>query len=438
MPHFAIVSLLLYNKIVPAIAFKHMKQLIALFLILGIIVFFFISKKDTTQKTLGVEVSPYIWSVSSIDTMKYSRDVARQYANDPSFDQTIEKQISGIAKTGATHVAIGTPYNEEFVPFMKRWITEIRKQNMKVWFRGNTAGWEGWFEYPRIGRAEHTKEIIAFITNHPEIFETGDIFSTCPECENGGPGDPRRTGDKEAYRAFLINEYQESKKAFNQIGVGVATNYFSMNGDVAKLIMDKPTTQALDGLVVIDHYVKTPDKLIADIDALAVQSGGRIVLGEWGAPIPDINGKMNEQQQYKWISEALAKLYKDRNVSGLNYWTSYGSSTAIWNDDGTERKAVSAITRYYKPVSKSGVIVDELNHGVSGVSIKDERNTNTSLTDGTFILSPAPAQTMITIEKDGYIPQTMEISEVPNRIILKRTEEDIIFTLQKKLLNYSL
>lgn len=415
-----------------------MKYLIGLFVILLITVVFFISQKQNTEQTLGIETSPYIWTVSSIDTMKYSRDVARQFAKDDSFNQTIEKQVSDIAKTGATHVAIGTPYNEEFVPFMKRWVTEIRRQNMKVWFRGNTAGWEGWFDYPQTGRIEHTKEIILFITNHPDLFETGDIFSTCPECENGGPGDPRMRGDKEAYRAFLITEYKESKRAFDQIGIGVATNYFSMNGDVAKLIMDKPTTQALDGIVVIDHYVKTPDKLIADIDALANQSGGRIILGEWGAPIPDINGKMNEQQQSKWIAEALLKLFKNKNVAGLNYWTSYGSSTALWNDDGSARKAVSDITRYYKPVSKSGVVVDEVNTAISGVIFQDEKTKTTSFSDGTFILPPTPLETVITIEKDGYINQTYDISQVPNRIILKRTTEDIIFTLRKKLFNYSL
>jgi len=410
-----------------------MKYLLVLFFILALIVGYFSSRPKTSIEQSDMKASSYVWDVTSIDTMKYSRDVARQEANDASFDQTIEKQVEGIAKTGATHVAIGTPYNDEFVPFMKRWIDAIRKENMHVWFRGNASGWEGWFEYPKIGRAEHTKQVVQFIKKHQELFASGDIFSSCPECENGGPGDPRNTKDKENYRAFLINEYHEVQSTFNLLGIDVAANYFSMNGDVAKLIMDKPTTKSLDGLVVIDHYVKTPDKLVTDIDALAKQSGGKIVLGEWGAPIPDIHGKMNEQDQSKWIHEALSKLYKNKNVVGLNYWTGYGSSTAIWNDDGTERKAVSDISLYFKPISKSGVLVDELNDPISDVSITSERVTVKSSQNGTFIVPPVPDHSIMMFQKDGYGTISMLISDIPNRIVLIRSKEDMLFKIRKTL-----
>jgi len=36
-----------------------------------------------------------------------------------------------------------------------------------------------------------------------------------------------------------------------------------MNKDVADSVMDPQTTSALDGIVVIDHYVRTPD-ILAD------------------------------------------------------------------------------------------------------------------------------------------------------------------------------
>jgi len=50
-----------------------------------------------------------------------------------------------------------------------------------------------------------------------------------------------------------------------------------MNADVARAVMDKPTTQALDGVVVIDHYVLTPEQLADDVASIANQSGGKIV-----------------------------------------------------------------------------------------------------------------------------------------------------------------
>src|SRR4029078_6551995 len=60
--------------------------------------------------------------VQSIDTMKYSRDLALQALKDPQFQNTINKQMSDIAATGATHVAIGTPYDEKFYPILQKWV----------------------------------------------------------------------------------------------------------------------------------------------------------------------------------------------------------------------------------------------------------------------------------------------------------------------------
>ncbi|MDP3888564.1 MAG: hypothetical protein Q8Q24_00825, partial [bacterium] len=113
-------------------------------------------KETNNVRTL---VSPvpqkHIMEFKSIDTMKYSRDIAREKLNDPSFDKVIDTQVKNIADTGATHVAIATPYDEEFLPILKRWVSSARKYNLKVWFRGNWSGWEGWFDYPKIDRSTH-------------------------------------------------------------------------------------------------------------------------------------------------------------------------------------------------------------------------------------------------------------------------------------------
>lgn len=316
--------------------------LIAVGLLLGIIVGGIIINSKTEPKT-----KPATWQFRSIDTMKYSRDPSREKINDPSYDAVIDQQVNDIAATGATHIAIATPYDEEFVPMLERWVKAARKYHLHVWFRGNWSGWEGWFDYPKITRADHIAKTKAFIHDHASLFQDGDIFSACPECENGGPGDPRMNGDVTGHRQFLINEYKTTKQAFNDIGKHVASNYDSMNGDVARLIMDKETTKALDGIVVVDHYVKTPDQLLADIKEFAEQSGGKVILGEFGAPIPDINGAMTEEEQAAWLKEALQKLRKTDALIGVNYWTNVGGSTQIWNQDGTPRKAVKELTNIY-------------------------------------------------------------------------------------------
>jgi hypothetical protein len=145
----------------------------------------------------------------------------------------------------------------------------------------------------------------------------------------------------------LITEYQTSKAAFVQIHKNVASNYFSMNADVAKAVMDKPTTQALDGIVVIDHYVKKPDELAQDVVYIAELTGGKVVLGEMGAPIPDINGPMTEDDQKKWLADAMLLLASVDSLEGVNYWVNMNGSTALWRPDGTAKPAVEVITHFF-------------------------------------------------------------------------------------------
>lgn len=309
-----------------------------------------LKKIDNWQFLVSPLPQKHIMEFKSIDTMKYSRDISREKLNDSLFDQVIETQVKNIADTGATHVAIATPYDEEFLPILKRWVSSARKYNLHVWFRGNWSGWEKWFGYDKIDRSTHIEMTKAFILANQDLFEDGDVFSGCPECENGGPGDPRKTGDVEGHRKFLIDEYQVTKTVFSQIGKKVASNYNSMNADVARAVMDKETTRALDGLVVIDHYVSSPENLASDIRDISRQTGGRVVLGEFGVPILDLNGAMTEQEQASWLEKAFSLLIQMDEVAGVNYWVNVGGSTQLWDYTGKPREAVSVITAYYRKI----------------------------------------------------------------------------------------
>lgn len=283
------------------------------------------------------------WTIRSIDTTKYSRDMA---LNGVSND-IIEKQMEDIAKTAANYVAIGTPYDEQFYPELIRWVNAARKQNLKVWFRGNFSGWEGWFEYPKVTPEDHKVKLQNFLLNHQEIFKDEDIFTPCPECENGGSGDPRTTGQTSEFRRFLIEEKNIAERIFAGHNKKIGVGYFSMNADVAKLIMDKDTTEALGGIVTIDHYVEKPQQLIDDVIIISGLSGGSIVFGEIGVPIPDINGSLTEDEQARWLKNALSLLEKDSRVIGVNYWTNLGGSTQLWSKVGNPRKAVEVLRSFY-------------------------------------------------------------------------------------------
>lgn len=374
------------------------------------------------------------WEIKSIDTMKYSRDLSRKELNNPGFDAIIDSQTKNIAGAGATHISIATPYDEEFLPILKRWVMSARKHKLKVWFRGNWSGWEKWFDYPSIERAEHIEKTKNFILANPDLFEDGDIFSSCPECENGGPGDPRKTGDIEGYRKFIIEEYREAKSAFKKIDKEVDANFFSMNGDVARLIMDKKTTTDLDGIVAIDHYVDTPQRLKKDIKELAETSGGKIVLGEFGAPIPDIHGKMNDEEQAKWLESSLQELAEMNELLGINYWVNVGGSTQLWTEKGIARPAAHAISKYYKSGTVCGVIEDEAGDPVWMAEISSADEVAFSDKSGYFeMLLLGDSKPIIVVSASGFNNQEAEISlnNCQNRIILIKKNEDSLFKIKK-------
>ena len=346
-----------------------------------------------------VSAAERFFEVQAIDTMKPSRDRARAGVS----NEAIDKQIQAIAETGATHVAIGTPYDAEFIPYMKRWVESARKHKLKVWFRGNMAGWEGWFEYPRITRDEHKTEIRKFILANPDLFEDGDVFVSCPECENGGPGDPRQTGDTEGFRKFIREEYNITYRAFKRINKDVIINYYSMNGDVARLIMDKAMTSKIGGIVTIDHYVKTPEELLKDIDMYASESGGKVVLGEWGAPIPDIHGEMSEVEQAAWLEDSLSKIILDKNLIALNYWTFTDSSTQLWTAQGEPKQGAAVLKRYFKPIVVHGMVTDEKGRAIDGATVESTSRLVTT-EKGSFTIPLAGTDTL-TVSKSGYSTQ---------------------------------
>jgi hypothetical protein len=372
------------------------------------------------------------WKFQSIDTMKYSRDVAREKLSDASFDRVIDQQVKNIASTGATHVAIATPYDEEFYPFLKRWVDSARRNNLNVWFRGNWSGWEGWFEYPDITREEHINKTREFIISKRDLFKDGDIFSACPECENGGPGDPRSNGDLIGHRQFLVNEYKVTKAAFRRINKKVASNYLSMNGDVARLVMDKNTTKSLDGIVAVDHYVSTPEKLAEDVKEFARLSGGKVVLGEMGAPIPDIHGDMTEEQQAEWIKKALGMLIEMPEVEGINYWTNTGSSTELWDGDGNPKLAVGELTAIFNAPVVKVVVKDETGRNIRNTYLTLEGNKYKADRNGFYFLPFIEGYDDIEVKAQGYITSTAKlVNEVEMQIVLKKEKEDAVFKFRK-------
>jgi hypothetical protein len=378
----------------------------------------------------------HVGFVKSIDTMKISRDLAREKENDNSFNAIIDQEVKQIADTGATHIAIGTPYDEEFLPYLERWVTAARQYHLRVWFRGNFAGWEKWFGYEGIDRETHTKKLEAFILANKHLFQDGDIFTSCPECENGGPGDPRMNGDVKGHRAFLITEYKTAKKAFAKINKKVAANYYSMNGDVALLVMDKPTTNALDGVVTVDHYVTSPEKLVEDIKVISASSGGKVMIGETGVPVLDIHGDISQKDSAAWMAVAFGKLRLMREVVGINYWVNVGGTTALWENEGKPKEIASVVTNFYSGTTMKVSVLGKNNKPVKDATIETLDSTITADASGVYHVPFLYTGQKMTISAKNYTSVTKVLSKSYNSFTVSMVNSWQEETWWEKLLSW--
>lgn len=349
------------------------------------------------------KIKTSFFEVQSVDTMKYSRDQARAALKNPNVNRQIDDQVKLVAELGATHIAISTPYDEEFILVLKKWVASARKNNLSVWFRGNFSGWEGWFDYSRISEAQHAQQLENFIRKHPDLFQDGDIFMPCPECENGGLGDPRRTGNVKGYRDFLIKEYKISNDAFKKIGKDVVV-YSSMNGDIAEFIMNQDSISKIGGIVMIDHYTPSVGKFTKDINRISKKLESEIGLGEFGAPIPDLNGVMSPNDQGAYVEALMDSIYANNKVSKVNYWTLKGGSTEIISDNLTPKPAYYALQKFYSAPTVYGRITDNLGNPINKAEVIISSTTQKITTDeeGFYQVFLPTRYKNISITKNGY------------------------------------
>lgn len=339
------------------------------FLLITIILRF--HKSAPYKEPLAIPAQRTFWKYQCIDTMKTSRDKARTWPQLPDVAQRVEKEIRAIKNAGSNCVAIDTPYDDEFLPYLKLWVGTARENGLSVWFRGNFSSWEGWFGYARgMTTKQHRERTSRFIKNNRDIFADGDIFTPNPEAENGGPYNQVEIEEYPSFRNYLIEEYTASKNDFASLAKDVAVNWLSMNGGLAKRMLDKPTVTAIGGVVTIDHYIKAPEEMTSFISYFSNQFGSHTVIGEFGAPIPDINGTMTDDAQANFVAQLLHELYKNRDkVDGINYWTLSDGSTALLNPDYSPKPVYTKIQQYFKPVLVYGRVANTLGEPLDNIVI---------------------------------------------------------------------
>jgi hypothetical protein len=353
-----------------------------------------------------------IWAVRSVDTMKTSRDLAREKLNDQLYVTSISKELVLIKELGANYVTIDTPYDDEFYPYLLRWVTEARKTGLHIWFRGNFSGWEGWFGYPKnMTPQEHLRKTAEFIATHAQLFQDGDAFDPCPECENAGHW--IQPEGNTAFNEFIMNQQVVLKVAFDAIHKNVHTNWTSIIGGRAKEVLNTQAITSLNNIVTIDHYVETPTDMAMYIDYFSGPMKSQVLIGEFGAPIPDINGPMDQIQQANFIDSVFSVLYtKHHHVLGINYFALSNGTTEIIDGKGNSTQAYTLIQKYYIPGKISGVVKNFLGDEIANEPVKtlDGRNMTYTNNKGEFSLDVPAEPTTIIVGGKKYIPAQYTLS----------------------------
>jgi hypothetical protein len=383
--------------------------------------------------SFAAESSVPYWQIRSIDTMKYSRDRAIRWATNPDLEREIITQIGIIKSLGANYITIDTPYDEEFFSYLNEWAELAHAAGLSVWFRGNWSGWEGWFGYEQtVTPPEHHQKTAQFIRDHPDLFEDGDIFDPCPECENGGHWDFPH--DNQGYREFLIEQKELLDKEFSKLDKKVHTNIFAMNGWIARNVMNQSTLNQLGNLVTIDQYPTDASTYSEDVEHFK-KLNTKIIIGEIGAPVPGRHPDFNEEEQAAYVRQAFEKfsLHND-TIIGVNYWVLNGGTTAIVNSDRSLRKAGEVVREYFQaPRFITGRVRDEFDRPIADVEILVDGSIITrSDQHGNFSFRPHNEVTSIQFSHDRHTPieRTVTYNATDRRdqvVYMRHSSRDLLY-----------
>jgi hypothetical protein len=399
----------------------------ALLLLAGVFVVWPVNQ----SRVLGEQSAPtsaILWQYQCIDTMKYSRDAAREFMGKPENNKAfISKEVAEVRSLGANCIAIATPYDEEFIPVLSTWVAAAHEQGLVVWFRGNFSGWEGWFDHPKLtSAADHHALMKQFIIKHGNLFKQGDILTPAPEAENGLLGSPWQSEQsKQALRDFVIASYANCSATVKEVAAPVRCGFFSTNGDVAEKIYTLDTIHKIGAVTTIDHYVSSVERMDRDIVNLQKQKQAQVFLGEFGAPIPDINGNMTEAEQSLFVRRLFNTFYVRKNIiTGVNYWVLRGGSTSLLNDDGSERAVTETVRDFYKPGVIRGTVMNTIGQPLGGVNIRTGDGVQSIKTDrkGQFSLTLPAGRTDLTFEIAGYSSQNFPVESIRATAITQTIE----------------
>jgi hypothetical protein len=277
--------------------------------------------------------------LSSVDTMKYSRDTVGH----PLSQQEIASIIKATAQLNTSYITVDTQW--DYPAYMEQWIRAIRAVKRHIWFRIYPRQWEDTGESGRVMTpAQYLLSERAFIQEHPSFFQAGDILDPCAEPEQGvywnatyGANWTSNAPDAAtvAYNLFLRQTTNIAAESLRQQGItGVITTIRSINSFIAThpLVLEQETVDQL-GVITVDSYPEQ-DTMIPAVAARARVAELNTIESLWHVPI--VIGEMgysnqvpvDDTVQQAVLKEEFAQLQSLPYLIGMNYWVGPGSATA--------------------------------------------------------------------------------------------------------------
>jgi len=264
-----------------------------------------------TITTLPTEAPPQEidgFDVRSIDVQKLTQDMACRQEITPALIYQVTEMV---ADTNANYIAISPPLNDvtcgsttvsNALERINNWVSAARQHDLHIWFRMKHTSAEGWYDTPKNTDAGFQIKVhVDFIRAHPELFQSGDIYTINPEPQNMGiahincnPNEKPCTfaGRDSAesvllFNDWLISAYDEITNALSDAGVrGVTVGYFGYDGWIAfrdrnpgEEVLKAETIRATGNNVTFDHGYTEVDSTL-NYDALLAHFNNETVLTE--------------------------------------------------------------------------------------------------------------------------------------------------------------
>lgn len=284
-----------------------------------------------------------VWSITSVDTMKDSRDTCFPVTSQMSA-LDIAQGVNLCAGLNVTHITCDVFY--DYPDYMALWVAAIRSTGKNIWFRPHWNAWEGNNGVSAtMTPAQYITATVAFIQAHPTFFASGDILDMCSEADNSPywvatyganytNGAPNTATN--AFNQYHLDLKSNCDAALNGVGVtGVITGIHTLNSFWAKTIASwYPATVRALGYCAMDSYPEgsntTPSVCaaarLAELQTVAnARPGVNIVIGELGY---SNSVSVTDQNQADVLAAECAAIATIPQIVGMNYWCAQGTETS--------------------------------------------------------------------------------------------------------------